>query len=271
MKDFHFGSKDESKPSYYVFIKASQNIGEHAFFRYDTMKEAIALFEYQRAMHPNRSLSLGVHKDYSRRADIVEQIDGVAVLSDDYKRFSPWKEDASIATAAQEAAERLEVKWKIDRRLVGLPILIPREAEISSYVPWYLEGRTLRPDDPDRLDTSIVEAYIKDIGWTSFEDVRALANNRGYFNPDKLMVSEYLVSYQENQSGAGGTMAISPGEYEYLAKKTAMERSKVTGRDQDSLDSLKQKAKDRARKTQLVTGLSSERPQTNPLRHEALR
>ncbi len=131
MKDFHFGSKDGSKLSYYVFIKASQNIGEHAFFRYDTMKEAVALFEYQRAMHPDRSLSLGVHKDFTRRADIVEQIDGLTVLSDDYKRFSPWKEDALVLASAQEAADRLEVKWKIDRRLVGYPILIPRGSSRS--------------------------------------------------------------------------------------------------------------------------------------------
>lgn len=48
MKDFRFGSQDGSKPSYYVFIKASRNIDEHAFFRYDTPKEAIALFEYKR-------------------------------------------------------------------------------------------------------------------------------------------------------------------------------------------------------------------------------
>jgi len=103
--------------------------------------------------------------------------------------------------------------------------------------------------------------------------VRALAKGRGYFNPHRLMVSEYLVSYQVDQSGAGGTMAITPGEYEYLAKITAAEHSKVTGLGCESLDSLKQEAKDRIGKTQLTTGRivsSAERPRVNRTRQEAV-
>lgn len=104
--------------------------------------------------------------------------------------------------------------------------------------------------------------------------MRALAKDRGYFNPHRLMVSEYLVSYQVSASGAGGTMAITPGKYEYLAKITAMERGMVASRGQDSLDSLKQEAKDRVQKTHIasrIVSASLKGTRSNLSRHEALR
>ena len=251
MKDFRFGSKDESELSYYVFIEASRSIDEHAFFRYDTLKEAMALFEYQVAMHPSRSVSLGVHKNGTRRADIIERIGGINVLSDDYKRISPWKDDPLVAVAVQEASERLDAKWKVDRWLVDMPVFIPNERTLKSYVPWYLEGKTLFPKDPNDVKTSIVEVKVDDVGWVSIDDAKVLAKNRGYFNHHRLMVSEYLVSYQTERGSFRGTMAITPAEYAFM-KKCALEKS-VAAHDYESLDSLKLEAKERAQETNLAS------------------
>ena len=219
MKDYRFGSKDGTKPSYYVFISAPRMQDESAFYHFDTPQEACALFNYLQVTHPEQSFTLGIHKDGTRRADISEQLGGNAVLSDDYKRISPWKDDPAVMQAAEEISRRIGASWKIDRELVGRPILIPNESELASYVPWYLDGKALRPSDPENLKTSIQELYVEGIGWMTLDGVRAMAKSRDHFNPVPPMVSEYLVTYQVGDKGVGGTMPVSPAEFAFMEKR----------------------------------------------------
>lgn len=149
MKDYRFGSKDGSKPSYYVFVNAPRMQDEAAFYHFDTPQEACALFNYLQAIHPRQSFSLGIHKDGTRRADIAERLEGVTVLSDDYRRISPWKDDPAVTRAGEEVSRRVGATWKIDRELISRPILIPNEPHLTSYVPWYLEGKALRQVIPE--------------------------------------------------------------------------------------------------------------------------
>ena len=273
MKDYRFGSQDGATPSYYVFTEASCPQDEAAFYRFDTPQEACALFNYLQVTHPGRSFSLGIHRDGTRRASIVERLEGVTVLSDEYERTLPWKDDPATARAADEASRRLGPTWKIDRELIGESIIVPNERMTASYIPWYLENRQLLPDDPTNLRSSIQELNVEGAGWVSLDDARALAKSHGHPNSAMLMVSECLVSYQVGEKGFGGTMAISPAEYafmatQYLAKQQVMGRGPSSkpssahdqasrnpvGRDSDlpspecsqSLDALKKEAKERA-------------------------
>lgn len=263
MKDYRFGSKDGSKPSYYVFTNAPRVQDEAAFYYFDTPQEACALFNYLQVTHPRQSFSLGIHKDETRRADIAERLEGVTVLSDDYRRISPWKDDPAVTRAGEEVSRRVGATWKIDRELINRPILIPNEPHLTNYVPWYLEGKALRPSDSGNLKTSIQEVNVEGIGWMTLDGVRSMAVSRDHFNPALPMVSEYLVAYQVGDQGVGGTMPVSPAEFAFMEKQYVAKREELaceanrrpsaprspalpsSGASQP-LDSLKQEAKERA-------------------------
>lgn len=250
MRDYHFEERSDN-PHYYVFHKKQddwQPQSDSVFYRYDTIEEAVALFQYLQIEHPSHPVSLGVHKDEARRADIIARINGVTVLSDDFKRTPPWKNDPVIMNAAKEASKRLNATWKIDRNLVNAPILIPNEPESAGYVPWYLKERVLCPKKPGNAKTSILEANVEGIGWMSLGSIREMAKSQGYGNPEMPMVGEYLVAYEVGSNGFSGSMAISPSEFRVLEKQYLAKEKESLNAGCQSLDALKEKAQERAEK-----------------------
>ncbi len=250
MQDHSFCTQDSGKPYYYVFVKDDTPTGpkEAAFYRYDTVQEASALFNYLQTERPDWSLSLGVHKDLTRRADIIERTGGVTALSDQYQHTNPWKGDKSVALAANEASRRVEATWRMDRELVGVPILVPNERS-TSFLPEYFEGKGLCPDVPDQPQTSIREVFVQTLGWMSVDGLKAVAKHRGYGNPEIPAVSHYLVAYQVGESGFHGTVSVTPGEYKTLEERYLAQLEKdapqKAGDDRKDLEALKREAKAR--------------------------
>ena len=252
MQDHDFTSHSRSgKPYYYVFIRGDAPVGqtESRFFRFDTAREAAALYQFLQVEHPDYDLSLGIHKEYTRRADIIERINGSNVLSDSLSNTPPWKDDPVVAKDAAELSIRLGVAWKIDRELVGRAVLVQNEREWI-IAPPFLEGKILRPDAPGDPKSSIREASVKGLGWMSLEGVRSLASNCNHgISSSPPLVGELLVAYQATDGGGCGSVAMTPSDYRllekrYLAQQQEREASQVTQPDRP-LGELKQEAKAR--------------------------
>lgn len=248
MQDHHFEASPE-KPHYYVFSKqqdARSRQDGSVFYRYDTVEEAMALFQYLQTEHPHASFSLGVHKDFARRADIILHIHGTNALSDDSSRIAPWKNDLGVMLAAMKASKRLGAEWKVDRELVGEPILIPNK-DPSSVLPWYFEEKTLCPDDPANPLTSIREAKVGE-EWVSLDDLKSMAKSHGLANPAMPMVSDYLIEYRADKTGIRNTSSISPSDFKLMERRYLAQLGKSKERDAggQSLDELKREARERA-------------------------
>ena len=253
MQDHDFTSRsneDEGKPYFYVFIKGDEPIGhiESRFFRFDTAPEAAALHEFLQTEHPDSDYSLGVHKPFTRRADIIERIDGANVLSDSVARTSPWKDDPAVRSAASNLAKRLGVTWRIDRELAGVPVLVPNEAK-SDFLPPYFDGKFLCPDVPDQPQTSIQEVFVQTLGWMSVDGLKSVAKHPGHGNPAVPAVSQYLVAYQVEGNGFRGTATISPADFETMKERYLAQLEKnapqKAGDERKDLDTLKREAKAR--------------------------
>lgn len=149
MKEYRFDTHGFNQPSYYVFNRREDAPGrpESTFYHYNTPQEAIGLFNFLLAERPSEHFFLGVHKDYTRRADIIEHVGGDTVLLDDFKRTSPWKDDPSVANAAEEAVNRLPVQWQVNRELAGACILIPCEPRVRTS-NLFSTTRASRPMNP---------------------------------------------------------------------------------------------------------------------------
>ena len=250
MQDHDFTLRPNSgKPYYYVFIKGDAPVGqtESRFFRFDTAREAAALYRFLEADQPDAGFSLGIHKDYTRRADIIEHIGDVNVLSDSTSTTTPWKDDPAVAKDAAELSLRLGATWKIDRELVGRPILIPNEREWS-VMPPFLEGKALRPDEFGNPKSSIREASVRGLGWMTLEGLRSLARcyDGGSFRKPP-MVGELLVDYQAIDGKGRGSVAMTPGDYRILEKRSLVQQQEREAKQPTQpLDDLKQEAKTRA-------------------------
>lgn len=251
MQDHSFCVQNNGKPYYYVFIKddAPASPKEAAFYRYDTVQEASALFNFIQTEHPDLNISLGIHKDFTRRADIIERTGGVTALSDQYQYTNPWKGDKSVGLAAKEASRRVGAAWRMDRELVGTPILIPNERS-TGFLPEYFDGKSLCPEVLGQPQTSIQEAFVQGLGWMSLDGLKAVAKHRGYGNPEIPAVSHYLVAYRVDGNGSKGTVSISPAEYKTLEERYLAQLERRTpqkdGDIQADLDAIKQEAKARA-------------------------
>lgn len=254
MQDHDFTSRSNSgKPYYYVFIKGDTPVGqaESRFFRFDTAPEAAALYRFLEADQPELDFSLGVHRDYTRRADIIERIGDANVLSDSVGATSPWKDDPSVAKDAADLALRLGATWKLDRELVGRPILVPNEREWSVEPP-FLQGKALRPDVPEDPKSSIREASVRGLGWMSLEALGSLARcyDGGSFRKPP-MVGELLVDYRGIGGKGCGSVAMTPGDYRLLEKRhLALQQGRDAAQPAPPdrpLDDLKQEAKARTR------------------------
>ena len=247
--DFTSRSHDGSKPYYYVFIKGDAPAGqiESRFFRFDTAVEAAALYRYLETEQPKLDFSLGVHRNYVRRADIIERIDGANVLSDSLSTTSPWKDDPAVTRDAANLVVRLGVAWRIDRELVGKPILIPNEGEWKS-MPDFLEGKALRADMPEDPKSGIKEASVRGLGWMSLDGLKSLAAscNRS-FSPKPPLVDELLVDYQATDGKGFGSLSMTPGEYRILEKQyLTQQQEREAEQLAQPLNELKQEAKTRA-------------------------
>lgn len=247
MQDHHFEESSE-KSHYYVFNK-QQDAPSHqsgAFYRYNTIEEAMALFQFLLIESPHASFSLGVHKDFARRSDIILHVNGINALSDDFSRTAPWKSDVGVMLAARKAVKRLGAEWKVDRELVGEPILIPNK-EASSLLPWYFEEKTLCPDDPANPLTSIREAKVGD-DWISLDSLKSMAKSHGRDNAAMPMVSDYLIEYRADKTGFRNTSSISPSDFKLMEKRYLAQLDKSIARDTggQSLDEIRQKARERA-------------------------
>lgn len=248
MQDHHFEANSD-KPHYYVFDK-QQDAWSHqsgsAFYRYDTVEEAMALFRFLEVERPHASFSLGVHQDFTRRADIILHVNGVNALADDFSRTAPWKSDLGVMLAARNAVKRLDVGWKIDRTLVREPVLIPNE-EPSRFLPWYFEGKTLCPEDPANPLSSIREVKMGD-DWISLDALKSMAKSHGCAIPAMPMVSDYLIDCRSDKSGFRETSSISPSDFELMEKRYLAQLDKRKERDAggQSLDALKREARERA-------------------------
>ncbi len=251
MQDHNFASHDGSKTYYYIFIKGDEPIGqvESRFFRFGTALEATALYQFLQTDRPELSFSLGVHRNFTRRADIIERIDGINVLSDSVALTSPWKDEPTVRAAVDSISKRLEVAWRTDRELVGASILIPNEERSSSYLPPYFEGKALCPDVPGNPRTSIREVFVQGLGWMSLDGLQSVAKHPGHGNPAIPAVSQYLVAYQVD-NGFKGTATISPADFETMEKRYLAQLEKdglqKEGDGRGDLDALKREAKTRA-------------------------
>ena len=246
--DFTSRSRDGSKPYYYVFIRGDAPVGqtESRFFRFDTAREAAALYQFLQVEHPDYDLSLGIHKDYTRRADIIERIDGTNVLSDSLETTSPWKGNPAVAKDAADLATHLNVAWKIDQELVGRPILVPNERKWES-APSYLEGKTLRPDTLEDPKSSIREVSVRGLGWMTLDGLKSHASSCDHGNSRKPpVVGELLVAYQAVDRNGHGFMTITPGEYRLLERQyLTQQQEREASRLRQPLGDLKQEAKTR--------------------------
>ena len=252
MQDHDFtSSSHKGSPYYYVLIEGDAPIGqiESRYFRFETAREAAALYRFLAVDRQEKGFSLGVHKDYTRRADIVKRVDGTNVLDDSVFTTAPWKNDPRVAKDVADLSSCLGVAWKIDREFVGKPILIPNE-RAWVVVPAFLEGKTLRPDAPEDPKSSIREASIQGLGWMSFSGLRSHADScsRGVSSKPPL-VEMLLIDYEVVGEPGCGSIAITPHEYrlledQYLTQQKGREASRSTMQTRP-LDDLKNEAKAR--------------------------
>ena len=254
MQDHDFTSRSRSgEPYYYVFIKGDAPVGriESRFFRFGTALEAAALYRFLETVSPELDITLGIHKDYTRRADIIERIDGTNVLSDSFTTTSPWGSDSAVAKDAGDLAIRMDVLWKIDRELVGHPILIPNEREWKC-MPSFLEGKALRPDTPGDPKSSIREGNVRGLGWLSLDGLKSYAANCNHgASPKPPLVGDLLVDCQAVDEKSFGSLTMTPGEYrrleaQYLAQQHEKETPHPPRPSSQPLGDLKQEAKTRA-------------------------
>ena len=252
MQDHDFtSSSNKGSPYYYVLIEGDAPIGqiESRYFRFETAREAAALYRFLATGRQEKGFSLGVHKDYSRRADIVKRMGGINVLDDSAFTTAPWKDDPRVVKDMADLSNCLGVAWKIDREFVGKPILIPNE-RAWAVMPAFLEGKTLRLDAPGDPKHSIREVSIQGLGWMSFDGLRSHADScsRGASSKPPL-VERLLIDYEVVGEPGYGSIAVTPHEYrllegQYLAQQQGREASRSTLQTRP-LDDLKNEAKAR--------------------------
>ena len=240
MKEYRFDTHGPNQPSYYVFNRREDAPGrpESAFYHYNTPQEAIGLFNFLLAECPSEHFFLGVHRDYTRRADIIEHVGGDTILLDDFKRISPWKDDPAVAEAAKEAVKRLPVQWRVDRELADARILVPCESRTRTANPFF-DDKSLLPDEPGSPSTSIREAFVEGEGWISFDQLKAQACHHWYDMGERPKVTSLLVAYQMNHSGNGATTSMTPVEFGIMKQRYEAEQEREGPR---SLEEVKLQA-----------------------------
>lgn len=247
MQDHHFESHSD-KPHYYVFSKQNDTLrhqDDSAFYHYDTIEEAAALFQYLQIELPHLAVSLGIHQDGEKRADIVERINGATVLSDDFKHISPWKDSPAIATTAEMIAERLGAEWRIDRELLAQPVLVPNVKPKSLYR--FFEDKTLCPEDSQCLHSCIEEVYVVGKGWMPIDVFNSKVKSHE-LNAPALMVDNLQVRYELMKNGFRGSSTISPHDFKLMeARYLELQANREQDADAPSLGTLKQEAAERAK------------------------
>ena len=170
------------------------------------------------------------------------QINGETILSDDFKRTSPWSADPVVTTAAEEAARRLHVAWQVDRKLADAPILVPYEPHNQALNPFF-DDMSLLPDESSKPLTSIREVCLEGEGWISFDQLKERASSHWYDLSSRPKVASLLVVYQASRTGFGASTSVTPAEFAILRQRYQAEQERKAT---ESLDSVKQLARQRA-------------------------
>ena len=206
--DYRTDPAATDKLSFYVYdnLRSHVDRGGGNVFRCDSVPEAAAVCRYVSAEHPDWRVALGDSILGTSEIDLIQKVGDVDCVVNDYQQLDFWRDAPEVKEAIQEAAGRLQVEWQVDRSILGSPIIVPYSPGETPLDP-YLQGKALRPMNPENALSAIQEAFVEGKGWLSPDELRAASKAYGHDNPECPRVSRLNASYVD----------MAPSGYRHMA------------------------------------------------------
>lgn len=228
--------------SFFVYdnLRSVQDGTQARVCYFDTIQEAMAVYRYLGAAHPEWAAALGGSIQGRSEVDLVQRRHGDSTLITDYQRMDLWKDNPEVKEALEAAVTGLGVEWQADHELLGSPVLVPQEYD-EPPLDGYLRDKALRPADRDDALSSVQEIYCDGEGWMSLQELKERAKHLGYESDDYPKVTRLNIAYRVHNRSRTGYVDIAPADFRimkagYLEAIQNMEHPKEAPQNVKTMD-----------------------------------